>query len=164
MSRIESLVSEFEHETATTRKHLERLPGDKLEWRPHAKSFSAGGLASHIVECVGWSESIFTGDEFNFDPAVYKPYETASVADLLKAFDGKVEIGKQALGRTADAALMQPWRLKIMGRVRFEKSKADVFRDFVLSHVIHHRGQFSVYLRLLDVPVPGSYGPSADEA
>ncbi len=164
MSTIDSLVAEFEHETETTRKHLERLPGDKLEWRPHAKSFTARGLASHIVECVGWSESIFTGDEFNFDPAVYKPFEAASVADLLKAFDGRVEVGRQALARTADAALKEPWRLKIMGRVRFEKSKADVFRDFVLSHVIHHRGQLSVYLRLLDVPVPGSYGPTADEA
>ena len=121
MSTIDSLVSEFERETETTRKHLERLPATKLDWRPHAKSFTAGGLASHIVECVGWSESIFTGDEFNFDPAVYKPYAAASVTDLLKAFDGRVEVGKQALTRTADAALMELWRLKDHGRCAVRK-------------------------------------------
>lgn len=163
MKMTDSLALEFAHEAQTTRKHLERLPSDKLDWRPHEKSFTARGLASHIVECVGWAESIFTLDELNFDPAAYKPYLATSVADLLKTFDDKVSDGKQALAGVADADLMQPWRLKMMGRVRFEKPKAAVFRDFTLSHVIHHRGQLSVYLRLLNAPVPGSYGPSADE-
>ncbi|MGH9860536.1 MAG: DinB family protein [Candidatus Acidiferrales bacterium] len=163
MTMIDSLVAEFGRETQTTRKHLERLPNDKLDWRPHEKSFTARGLASHIVECVGWAESIFDKDEVDFNPATYRPYQAASVADLLKTYDEKVARGKQVLAGASDATLAQPWRLKIMGRVRFEKSKGDVFRDFTLSHVIHHRGQLSVYLRLLNVAVPGSYGPSADE-
>ena len=163
MKAVESLILEFDHEARTTRRHLERVPADKLEWRPHQKSFTAGGLASHIVECVGWAESVFTMDEFDVNPATYTPYQAASGADLLTAFDGKVAACKEALSGVADADLMQPWRLKIRGRVRFEKPRATVFRDFTLSHVIHHRGQLSVYLRLLDVPVPGSYGPTADE-
>ncbi|MEK7830429.1 MAG: DinB family protein [Acidobacteriota bacterium] len=163
MKMIESLMMEFDHEAQTTRKHLERLPNDKLNWQPHEKSFTAGALASHIVECVGWGDSIFSLDEFDFDPATYKPYEVTSVADLLKTFDDNVANCKRALAGAADAILMQPWRFKIMGKLWFEKPKSVVFRDFTLSHLIHHRGQFSVYLRLLNVPVPGSYGPTADE-
>jgi uncharacterized damage-inducible protein DinB len=164
MKLVDSLRREFEHEAQTTRRHLERLPDDRLDWQPHEKSYTARGLASHIVECVGWTGSIFTSDEFNFDPATYKPYVAVSVVDLLKTFDEKVAEGKRALAGAAEDDLEQPWRMKMRGRVRFEKSKADVFRDFTLSHVIHHRGQLSVYLRLLGVPVPGSYGPTADEA
>jgi uncharacterized damage-inducible protein DinB len=163
MTMIDSLIEEFEHEAQTTRKHLERLPADKLDWRPHEKSFTARGLASHIVDCVSWADSIFNSDELVVDPAAYKPYRAASVADLLKAFDDKVAACRHILAGVADADLMQPWRLKMMGRVRFEKPKSAVFRDFTLSHLIHHRGQLSVYLRLLNVPVPGSYGPTADE-
>jgi uncharacterized damage-inducible protein DinB len=163
MKLIDSLIREFDHEAQTTRKHLERLPEDKLDWRPHEKSFTAGGLAAHITEMVSWSGAILNQDELDFDPASYKPYRATSVADLLKTFDDNVAKGKQALAGATDETLRQPWSFKIMGRVRFERSKADVFRDFALSHVIHHRGQFSVYLRLLNVPVPGSYGPSADE-
>lgn len=163
MRMIDSLIAEFEHEAQTTRRHLERLPGDRLDWRPHQKSFTARALASHIVECMGWAGSIFGTDTLDFDPAAYKPYEAASVAELLDAFDGKVADGMRALQRADDADLMKPWRLAIGGRVRVEKPKAAALRDFTLSHVIHHRGQLSLYLRLLDVPVPGSYGPTADE-
>ncbi len=163
MTMVDSLAKELEHEAATTRRHFERLPGDKLDWRPHEKSYTAGGLASHIVECVRWGDSIFGMDELDMDPAAYQPYQAASVADLLQAFDDAVAACRQALAGVDDAAVTRPWRLKIRGRVRFEKPKAAVFRDFTLSHLIHHRGQLSVYLRLLDVPVPGSYGPSADE-
>jgi len=163
MKMIDLLITEFEHEARATRKLLERLPSDKLDWRPHEKSFTARGLASHIVDCVSWADSIMNTDELNVDPATYKPYQATSVADLLKAFDDKVAGCEHALAGMSDATVMQPWRLKVMGRLRFEKPKAVVFRDFTLSHLIHHRGQFSVYLRLLNVPVPGPYGPSADE-
>jgi uncharacterized damage-inducible protein DinB len=163
MKLIDSLIAEFEHEMQTTRKHLERLPEDKLEWRPHRKSFTAAGLASHITEMVSWIDAILNRDEIDFDPATYKPYVAASVADLLKTFDDNVGKGRQALVGATDDTLQQPWRLKIMGRVQVEKPRAAALRDFALSHLIHHRGQFSVYLRLLDIPVPGSYGPSADE-
>ncbi|MDX6614106.1 MAG: hypothetical protein QOD75_3292 [Blastocatellia bacterium] len=163
MNTIKSLTSEFEHEAQTTRKHLERLSDNKFAWQPHKKSFTLQGLASHIVECLSWTDAIFNSDEFNFDPATYKPYQAASVADMLKAFDEHVASGKQALAGADEAALMKPWSLKIMGNSQFEKPKAEVLRDFVLSHIIHHRGQLSVYERLLEIPVPGSYGPSADE-
>jgi uncharacterized damage-inducible protein DinB len=160
---LESLTNEFAHEAETTRKHLERLPDDKFDWKPHQKSFSAVGLASHIVDCLGWTESIFNAHEFDFDPATYKPYQAASKNALLTDFDEKIRIGKEALLKANEAGLDEPWTLKMKGNVWFEKPRAAVFRDFVLSHIIHHRGQFSVYLRLLEVPVPGSYGPSADE-
>lgn len=163
MKLIDSLIAEFEHEAKTTRKHLERLPEDKLDWRPHQKSFTAGGLASHITEMVSWTDAILNQDEIDFDPATYKPYVAASVADLLKTFDDNVAKGRQALAGATDDTLQQPWRLKIRGRVQVEKPRAAALRDFALSHLIHHRGQFSVYLRLLDIAVPGSYGPSADE-
>jgi uncharacterized damage-inducible protein DinB len=163
VSLIESLTTEFAHEAETTRKHFERLPENKLEWQPHQKSFSAVGLASHIVDCLSWTDSIFNRDEFDFDPATYKPYQATSKEDLLANFDEKIKIGKQALAGADEAGLAQPWQLKMKGAVWFEKPRSAVFRDFVLSHIIHHRGQFSVYLRLLEVPVPGSYGPSADE-
>jgi uncharacterized damage-inducible protein DinB len=163
MTTIESLTKEFEHEVRTTRKHLERLPEDKLDWRPHQKSFTARGLASHIVECVGWAHSVLGQPEVDINPATHKSFEADSTADLLSTFDGKVTDGRRLLAAATDGDLEQPWRLKIAGRVRFERPRSIVFRDFCLSHLIHHRGQLSVYLRLLDVPVPGSYGPTADE-
>ena len=163
MMTARELVAEFTHEAATTRRHLARIPDDKLDWQPHQKSFTTRALASHIVESIGWAHAIFSADEFNFDPATYRPFSAASVPELLAVFDRKVDEGERALSSVADAAMSDPWRMKIRGHVRFEKPRADVFRDFTLSHVIHHRGQLTVYLRLLDVAVPGSYGPSADE-
>jgi uncharacterized damage-inducible protein DinB len=163
MKLSDSLMKEFEREAQTTRRHLERLPEDKLDWRPHEKSYTAGALASHIVDSIGWADSIFNMDELDIDPAAYKAYEGASVSDLLNTFDEKAAVCKQVLAGVSDEAMEQLWRFKMMGRLQFERNRMDVFRDFILSHLIHHRGQFSVYLRLLNVPVPGSYGPSADE-
>jgi uncharacterized damage-inducible protein DinB len=163
MSTIDSLIAEFEHEAQTTRKHLERLPEDKLGWRPHPKSFTATALASHITEMVGWTETILNEDGLDFDPSTYKPYQAASVADLLKTFDDNVAKSKKALAGAADDTLTQPWSLKVSGSVWFERPKAAVLREFAFSHIIHHRGQLSVYLRLLEIPVPATYGPSADE-
>jgi uncharacterized damage-inducible protein DinB len=160
---IDFLVAEFAHEAETTRKHLERLPDDKLEWKPHEKSFSAIALASHIVDSLSWTDSIFTANELDFEPENYKPFQASSAKDLLAGFDERVASAKQVLDNVAEESLSQLWALKIKGNVWFEKPRAVVFRDFVLSHVIHHRGQFSLYLRLLEIPVPGSYGPSADE-
>jgi uncharacterized damage-inducible protein DinB len=163
MTTIENLRAQFEHETKTTRRHLERLPADQLDWRPHQKSFSLRALASHIVDCVGWAESIFGSDGVDLDPAALPTYTAASVDDLLATFDAKVASGSRMLAAVADADVDRPWRLALKGRLLFERPKGDVLQDFTLSHLIHHRGQLSVYLRLLDVPVPGSYGPTADE-
>ena len=163
MTRIDSLLSEFAHETATARKHLERLPNDQFEWRPHPKSFTAGRLASHMVDCIRWVQPIFGADELDMDRSAYQPFGARSVAVLLEAFDGEVASAKQVMAGAADTSATQPWRLKMHGKVWFEKPREAVFRDMTLSHLVHHRGQFSVYLRLLEVPVPGSYGPTADE-
>ena len=163
MTMMELLIEEFDREAQTTRKHLERLPENKLEWRPHEKSFTAGGLASHIVDCVSWADSIINQDEIEVDPATYKSYQATSVADLLKTFDDRVTVCRQALAGVSDELMMQVWRLKLRGKVQVQKPRMAALRDFTLSHLIHHRGQFSVYLRLLNVAVPGSYGPSADE-
>ena len=164
MTRIDSLLAEFAHETETTRKHLERLADGQFEWRPHAKSFTAGQLASHIVDCIRWIEPIFGADELDMDPSTYKPFSAKSVAALLETFDSEVARAKQLMANSRDTNAAEPWRLKIFGKVWFEKPREAVFRDMTLSHMVHHRGQFSVYLRLLEVPVPGSYGPTADES
>lgn len=163
MKVIDWLAKQFDQETKTTRRHLERLPEDKLDWQPHEKSYTAGALASHLVECVKWTTDIFTKNEVNFDPATYKPYLAASTTELLEAFDKAVADGKRVLEGIDDEAAMQLWSLKFGGRTLFERPRMDVFRDFTLSHLIHHRGQYSVYLRLLNVPVPSTYGPTADE-
>jgi uncharacterized damage-inducible protein DinB len=163
MTRIEFLLAEFAHETETARKHLERLPADQFEWRPHARSFTAGQLGSHMIDCIRFVEPIFGADELDMDPADYKPFQATSVAVLLETFDTDVARAKQVIASAADTSAMQPWALKAQGTVWFEKPREAVFRDMALSHPVHHRGQFSVYLRLLEVPVPESYGPTADE-
>jgi uncharacterized damage-inducible protein DinB len=163
VSTAAALRSEFDRETHATRRDLERVPTDRLEWRPHPKSFTVRELASHLVECVRWTDAIFAGDEFNVDPAAFTPYQATSVDELLGTFDADVAKGVRVLADIDEDRIARPWRLKINGKVRFERPKSEVFRDFTLSHLIHHRGQLSVYLRLLDVPVPGAYGPTADE-
>jgi uncharacterized damage-inducible protein DinB len=160
---LASLIAEYNHETRTTRRLLERIPAGQFGWRPHPKSFTAGALGSHIVDCVNWLDLIFTRDEVDVDPSTFRPYQAASLDALLTTFDEKVTSSKGILAGLDESALTAPWRLKLLGKVRVERPKAEAFRGFTVSHMIHHRGQLSVYLRLLDVPVPGSYGPTADE-
>ena len=157
------LLTEFAREAGVTRTHLSRIPGERLDWRPHQKSYTVRELASHLVECIHWASAIFGDDEYDFDPTTYRPYRAETVPDLLADFDREVAAGQAALAGAHQGAAGDLWRMKIRGRVRFERSKADALRDFTLSHQIHHRGQLTVYFRLLDVPVPGSYGPTADE-
>ena len=163
MTGVASLLAEYDKETATTRRLLERIPPQRFDWRPHPKSFTAGGLGSHLVECIDWVVPIFTRDELDVDPSTFRTYEAATLDGLLRAFDDKVAAGRGILAGVDASSLMATWRLKLLGKVRVERPKADAFRDFTLSHMIHHRGQLSVYLRLLDVPVPGAYGPTADD-
>lgn len=163
MTASQSLGEEFDHEAQVTRRHFERLPEHHLDWQPHAKSYTLRDLGSHIVECAGWVELILTRDAFEVDPRAYRPFRAESVAHLNAAFDETVALGRRAIASIADAQLQQPWRLSVGGRVQLERPKGAALRDFALSHLIHHRGQLSVYLRLLDVPVPGSYGPTADD-
>lgn len=157
------LAKQFDSETRTTRKHLERLPNDKHDWRPHEKSYTAGELASHLVDCINWTTDIFTKPGIDIDPETYQPFKATSTEDLLAGFEKAVAEGKRVLAEADDEAAMEPWFLKVKGHKLFERPRADVLNDFTLHHLIHHRGQFSVYLRLMEVPVPQTYGPSADE-
>jgi uncharacterized damage-inducible protein DinB len=161
MSRIAAIVEELENEATTTRRVLERVPGDKLAWKPHAKSMSLGELALHVamspgVIC-GWAAqdvTQFTGEKV---PA------PQSTEEILAAHDQSVKTSKNLLGQIGDAGLDKMWTAKAGDNTLMAMPKASLVRAIVMNHWIHHRGQLSVYLRLLDVPLPSIYGPSADE-
>ncbi len=162
MTIAESMRVEFTHEAAVTRKFFDRLPQDKFDWKPHTKSMSLIGLASHLAEIPKWTQLIVTADEFNI-PENYKQTIHGNVPALLQAFDHNVEACREALADVGDDAMTRNWRLLFHGSEVFNLPRLVVVRSMVLSHTIHHRGQLSLYLRLLDVPVPAAYGPSADE-
>jgi uncharacterized damage-inducible protein DinB len=164
MGARQRLAEEFDHEARVTRTLLERLPDQHWAWRPHAKSFSAGDLASHIVACLGWAAPILSTARYDIDPKTYRQFTAGSSAALLAGLDEAAAAGRAAFAAATDAALEEPWQLSIGGRPRWARPREVVLRDFTFSHLAHHRGQFSVYLRLLDLPVPGAYGPSADDA
>ena len=161
MSRIAALVQELENEATTTRRVLERVPSDKLAWKPHAKSMSLGELALHVamspgVIC-GWASqdvTQFTGE---------KTPTPKSTEEILAAHDRSVKTSKDLLGQIGDAGLDKMWTAKAGDNTLMAMPKASLVRSIVMNHWIHHRGQLSVYLRLLDVPLPSIYGPSADE-
>lgn len=159
----ESILAEFTQEAQTTRKMLERLPEGKADWKPHEKSMSLGRLAMHISEIPGFFSAIFDGDEFDRGAGNREPRIARSSAEALSVFDASVAAFTEKLSRFPDARLLDTWRFKFGGRVVLELPRIAAIRAMVLSHSIHHRGQLSVYLRLLDVPIPGAYGPSADD-
>ncbi len=163
MAMIEVLLPEYDHETALTRKLLERLPGDRLSWKPHPKSMTLGRLASHLATLLHWLEATVNHPEFNLVTATYKEAAFASKAEILAEFDRAAASGRSALTSASDAQLMQPWAFKTDGRLVFSLPKIAAIRNMVMNHLVHHRGQFTVYLRENDVPLPGLYGPSADE-
>lgn len=158
-----SLLPEFVAEMRSTRRLLERIPSDRLDWRPHPKSFTVGDLAGHLVDCVRWVEAILAHETFDIDPATYQTCQPSSVPAVLVAFDAHVGRATALLAAAAPSVAEARWRLTVRGEPRVERPKGEALRDFTLHHLIHHRGQLSVYLRLLDVAVPGVYGPTADE-
>lgn len=160
----DALLPEFDHETATTRRLIERIPDNKLSFKPHPKSMDMATLATHLCEMTGWAVDTIEKDSFDLaasDPAARKI--AASRAELLERFDKAVANARAALASAEDGPLMQPWSLKSGEKVFFTMPKVVVLRSFVFNHCVHHRGQLSVYLRLNDIPVPAMYGPSADE-
>ena len=163
MTRLEKLIDELTHEAETARRHLERLPDAHFDWRPHPKSFTAGSLGGHLVECIRWAEWVFAGDGIDLDPANYQPVRAMSVAELLRLFDATLERALAAMAKSPDHDATGEWTMRVGGRVQFVKAREDALRDLSLSHLVHHRGQLTVYLRLLDVPVAWTYGPTADE-
>jgi uncharacterized damage-inducible protein DinB len=158
---INAIVQEFEQEAKTTRRVLERVPSDKLTWKPHAKSMSLGDLAMHIAGGQGFISSWTLVDSYEFKGD--KPPSPTSTADILAAHDKSVADVKANLTKLGDAGLGQPWSAIAGGKKMMTMPKGALVRSIMLNHIYHHRGQLSVYLRLLDVPVPSIYGPSADE-
>jgi uncharacterized damage-inducible protein DinB len=162
MAIKDGLLFEYDHEVATTRRLLDRVPDDKLGWRPHAKSMTLGELATHISNLPEWGTTIL--NDSSFDLAAGPPDRSArgSRAEILAHFDEMTKKTRAVMDKT-DAEYSAMWTLKRSGQEIFSMPRIATFRSFVLSHLIHHRGQLSVYLRLNDVPVPAIYGPSADE-
>ena len=158
-----ALVAEMEQEAKTTRTCLERIPADKFAWKPHEKSMAFGQLASHIAEMFAWTPPTIQQAELDFSKMDYKPFEPQSSEDLLEFFDKNVAEAIDVLKNTGDEVFLENWTLRNGETVYFTMPKIATMRAFVLSHIIHHRGQLSVYLRLNDIAVPQIYGPSADE-
>jgi uncharacterized damage-inducible protein DinB len=161
-----SMLPEFDQEMATTRKVLERVPDDKLNYQPHAKSMTFNQLASHVAEMVGWIADTMKQDSFDMAPPdgpKWEAYVAQSNADLMATFDKNCAAAREALAAGTDEAMMKTWSLLSGGNVLFSMPRVACIRGMLLNHVIHHRGQLSVYLRLNDIPVPAIYGPSADE-
>jgi uncharacterized damage-inducible protein DinB len=160
MSISETLLPEFDHEMATTRRLLERVPSEKGKWKPHEKSFSLGHLAQLVAWMPGWITMALRDTELNLATAGAYSYETTET--LLKMFDKNVTEARDAITSSKDADYKVNWSLKHGDRVLFTQTRAEVVRTTV-NHLIHHRGQLTVYLRLVDVPIPSIYGPTADE-
>jgi len=162
MGIAQSMLGEFDNEMASTRRTLERVPVDKLSWKPDPKSMSMGRLAGHVAEMVGWGAMVLSTDEFDL-AGEYKPLEPTSQEQLLSEFDKNAKDARTALEKTTDPQMMAEWKLKMNGNTLMAMPRVAMVRSMVMNHIIHHRAQLTVYFRLNGVPVPGLYGPSADE-
>jgi uncharacterized damage-inducible protein DinB len=160
MTIAETLLPEFDLEMNTTRRVLERVPTDKGEWKPHEKSFSLGHLAQLVATMPGWLVSIARGQ--NIDLSSGPGYSYEATETLLSRFDKLVSDAREAMAATSDEDYAKPWSLTMGEKVLFTTPRGETARS-TINHLIHHRGQLTVYLRLLDVPVPSIYGPTADE-
>lgn len=164
MAIVDALLPEFDHEMAVTRKVIERVDDAQFGWKPHEKSMSLGRLATHVAEIPQWGQTILTQTEFNMVDGEYKPAAAATTSAVLQLFDGQVKTIRALLAARTDAELMSTWTFKQNGKELFGMPRAAAWRSWVMNHLIHHRGQLSVYLRLTGSKVPGIYGPSADES
>lgn len=156
------LLAEMEKEARTTRKMLERIPDDKYDWRPHPKSMDIQTLATHIAELPVWVTLVLMTDELDFAKNAYEPTIIANTAELLAFFDRSLADGEASLGQAADEQLTPLWTLRNGNEIYSQTTKGEFIR-VTFSQIVHHRAQLGVFLRLLDIPIPGSYGPSADE-
>ena len=165
MAINQAMLPEFDHEMANTRKTLERVPDDKFAWKPHEKSFAMGGLATHLANLPSWTSYTIDQDSLDIAPNGESPRAMPlnSQAELLETFDKNVAAARAALAGASDEHLFKPWMLLANGKTLLTMPRVAVLRSFVLNHLIHHRAQLGVYLRLNDIPVPSIYGPSADE-
>jgi uncharacterized damage-inducible protein DinB len=165
MAIKDALLPEYDHEMGTTRRLLERTPEADLGWKPHDKSMTLGQLAGHIANIPRWSTAVTDGS--GFDVATggdeVRPTTPASIRDLLADFDRKVAQARAGLAATDDPQMLEPWTLRQGDHEIFTMPRVSALRTFVMNHLIHHRGQLSVYLRLRNVALPSIYGPTADE-
>lgn len=165
MGIVDALLPEFDREMGVTRRLLERVPDGQFAWQPHPKSMTLGRLAEHLAELPNWVGATMTRDSFDMEVGRPAGYTSPATRDaVLAMFDASVTGARGALASRTDAELLAPWTLLKGGQPVFTMPKASVLRAFVFNHIVHHRGQLSVYLRMHDVPLPSIYGPSADEA
>jgi uncharacterized damage-inducible protein DinB len=162
MNPIDAILMEMSQEAAITRRLLECVPAPHLTWKPHAKSMTMSRLATHIAEIPGWVSTILDKDGFDIGTSNYTPQTAGSVAEVLAMFDKNVPLAETAIRRQTLDRLSATWRITKQGQVLMEMPRMGVIRTMLLNHLIHHRGQLSVYLRLKDVPLPSIYGPTAD--
>jgi uncharacterized damage-inducible protein DinB len=162
MAIKDALLADYDHEMGSTRRLLARIPGDKLAWKPHDKSMSLGGLATHLGRIPNWAGTILNDPSFDLAEAPPDDAEQTSLAGILSAFDEGRARARAWMDKT-DGEYNSLWTLKRAGQQLFSVPRVAAFRSFVLHHIIHHRGQLSVYLRLNDIALPAIYGPSADE-
>ncbi|MBO0720927.1 MAG: DinB family protein [Blastocatellia bacterium] len=166
MSISESILPEFDQEMASTRKTLERVPDDRFDWKPHEKSSALGALVTHLSNIPGWTTMTIEQDELDVAPPgepAFRNEPVKSQQEALSIFDTNIAAARAALAGASDELLLKPWTLLSGGHTILTLPKIAVIRTFVMNHLIHHRAQLGVYLRLNDLPVPSVYGPSADE-
>ena len=163
MAIIDGFRGELEWESAATRSMLERLPEDRLDWRPHPKSFTMRQLASHLADVSRWMVPLLTQTEATVDPATHLPWECTGVTDLLARYDENIRAALAAMDNVSDEHMLEYWSLKLGHHVAFTMPRAAVMRGMIMNHTIHHRAQLTVYYRMNDIPLPSIYGPSADE-
>jgi uncharacterized damage-inducible protein DinB len=163
MSIAEKYLAELKQEAVTTRKILNVVPLEKGDWKPHTKNFSLLQLAAHVAELPNYLYITISQDELDFAKSDYKPSTPASNKELLSIFEKNLKNAEEALTNCSDEEMSKNWTMRSGETIYFSSPKESVIRSLCLNHLVHHRAQLGLYLRLLDVPVPGSYGPSADE-
>jgi uncharacterized damage-inducible protein DinB len=162
MSTIQPFLRELGQEAQTTRNMLERVPTEYFDWQPHKKSMTIRRLATHIAELPSWIAMAVTTDGLDFAANPYQPQPVHNTVELLDYFERSLKDGREHLEATSEEKLSEPWTLRNGDEVILVASKGEIIR-MAYCQIVHHRAQLGVFLRLLDIPIPGSYGPSADE-
>jgi len=158
----DALLALYDREMATTRRLIERIPSDKMDWKPHPKSTSMAGIGRHLAHMITWGRLGLTATHSDVADRAPAP-PTSSPDDIVRMFDANVAAVRALIAGMTDAELAETWSLDYQGRTVLASTRYEVVRSMILNHMIHHRGQLSVYLRLNDIPVPSIYGPTADE-
>jgi uncharacterized damage-inducible protein DinB len=163
MTIAQAFLEELKQENISTKKMLERVPMEKGDWKPHKKSMPLARLASHVAENLQWIAMAIETEELDLSKQPYEPFIPKTTEELIKYLEESEDKAKKALSNCSDEEMMKNWTMRSGKQVFFTMPKVTMIRNFCINHMIHHRGQLSVYLRLLGVPLPGIYGPTADE-